>query len=72
MRRFWRWLRWFWLDSREHGTGVYVEQVQAWFHEDFPDITPLNLPEVKPLTARVVKAKREKQTKPVLQMRRKA
>lgn len=70
MSRFWRWWRWFWLDSREHTAGVFVEQLKAW-QEAKPQIKPIELPTVKPLEAHVVKAKRApKQRRAVLPMRR--
>ncbi len=62
-----------WKDLREPD-GIWPEQVRAFGEMKFPHIKPLELPPIKQLkdSARVVKAKREKQTKPVLQMRRKA
>ncbi len=74
MRSFWR--DFLGLDDVHLPKGPLLsEDIKAFGAMEFPDITPLELPPIKPLTSHVVKAKRakrEKAQKPVLQMRRKA
>ena len=73
MRSFWH--DFFGLNDVHLPKGpLYSEQVKAFGEMTFKDITPLKLPAIKPLkdSARVVKAKREKAQKPVLQIRKRA
>ncbi len=71
MRTFWH--DFFGLNDVHLPKGPFlVEQWRAFGEMPFPDIKPLALPAVKPLTARVVKAKREKKVEKALRFEKRA
>ncbi len=49
---------------------LYVEEVKRFGERPFKDITPLDLPEIKPLHATIAKKPKQKKLKPPLPMRR--